>query len=87
MSVSKNWIYLNHIYAWGVPSFVLLIIVINVLLHGIEEEIGHLRSYELTKYVSISILWLINCILLGMVLYYAITCPLDRMNRRVIQYR
>lgn len=89
MSVSKKWMYLNHIYGWGVPSMVLLITLVNILMDEArtEEEIINLRSYEFSKFIPITILWLINCVLLGMVLYYAIKCPSERMNRRVIQYR
>lgn len=79
---------MNHIYGWGVPSLALLVIVVKSLLHGMTEEfVNNLKSAELIKYGSIAILWLINCVLLGMVLYYAINCPLERTNRRVIQYR
>lgn len=89
MSVSKKWIYLNHIYGWGVPTLVMIITVVNVMMHGVktEEEVINLREYNLSKYIPITILWLINWILLGMVLYYAVQYPTERMNRRVIQYR
>ncbi|XP_063703657.1 G-protein coupled receptor Mth2-like [Culicoides brevitarsis] len=87
MSVSRNWIYLNHIYAWGIPSLVLFGIVISVLTHGMELEIEVLESYDYWKYVPIAILWAINCVLLALVIYFAIRCPSEWMNRRVIQYR
>lgn len=89
MSVSKKWIYLNHIYGWGVPSLVIIITLVNVIMDGArsEEEVTNLSSYEFSKYIPIAILWLINCVLLGMVLYYAINCPSEQMNRRFIQYR
>lgn len=90
MSISKKWIYLNHIYGWGVPTLVIIITLVNVLMHDdirSEEDVKSSSSYEFSKYIPIAILWLINCVLLGMVIYYAVKCPSERMNRRVIQYR
>lgn len=83
-AVSRNWIYGNQIYGWGVPTIVLMVTAIMNLK---QEHFGHNAVYDTIKYYSIAILWIINCVLLVVIIYLAIRSPSSMPNRNVLKYR